>query len=38
MLFCYQLLEVNIKSDAEFPSCQREKRTKEKKKRKNNNM
>lgn len=32
ILFCYQLLQVNIKFDVEFPSCQREKRTETKKK------
>ena len=28
ILFCYQLLDVNIKFDIEFPSCQREKKKK----------
>lgn len=31
ILFCYQLLELNLKFDVEFPSCQREKRIKKKK-------
>ena len=38
ILFCYQLLDVNIKFDIEFPSCQREKKNKGKKQRKNNNL